>query len=78
MAAEVVVGAGHLDRSYGAANEKAPAEQGAFQGRGSRRKGETPHLHFVAKGDPIATEEVGVVLARIVRALRKHKGGEPE
>ena len=43
--------------------------------RGSRYRGETPQLHFVAEGDPLVTKDVATVLARIVRGLRAKKGG---
>ena len=49
----------------------------SLQSRGARHKGETPQLHFVAEGDPVVTEEVAAVLARIVRGLRAKEEGRP-
>lgn len=49
----------------------------SLQVRGPRHRGGTPQLRFVAEGDPVVTEDVAAVLARIVRGLRAKKGGTP-
>jgi hypothetical protein len=42
-----------------------------------RQRGAAPQLHFVAAGEPIVTEEVAAVLARIVRSLQAREGAAP-
>ena len=65
-----------LPRPAPAGQTKRSVPRVSLQGRGSRNRGQTPQLHFVAEGDPVVTEDVAAVLARIVRSLRALEGGE--